>query len=307
VALCAASAVTISGISSGAAFAVQFHVAHSSVVAGAGIIAGAPYWCAEGNMVIALSNCMASPNSISIAQLVSATGYAYATGTIDDPSNLKKSKVYLYSGKNDTVVNPGVVKKLHSYYQTYIPSANIETEYDIPSEHSFVTNSYGSNCSYLGSPFINNCDYDAAGAIFHQLLGNLNAPVPAIPGNIQTLKQAQFLPPFVLPYAAAIGTDAYLYVPTACQHTKGCAVHAAFHGCEQNIDLINTTFITHAGYNEWAEANNIIVLYPQAIATTVNPKGCWDWWGFTGLGYASQLGPQIITVKNMIDYITQHF
>ncbi len=40
---------------------------------------------------------------------------------------------------------------------------------------------------------------------------------------------------------------------------------------------MSDTFAVHAGYNDVAEANNIIVLYPQAINSTLNPKGCWDW------------------------------
>lgn len=39
--------VTASGLSSGGFFAHQFHVAHSDLVTGAGIIAGGPYGCVE--------------------------------------------------------------------------------------------------------------------------------------------------------------------------------------------------------------------------------------------------------------------
>jgi hypothetical protein len=39
--------VTVSGLSSGGFFAHQFHVAHSGLVAGAGIVAGGPYGCVE--------------------------------------------------------------------------------------------------------------------------------------------------------------------------------------------------------------------------------------------------------------------
>src|SRR5687767_11315402 len=39
--------VTVSGLSSGAFFAHQFHVAYSSLVEGAGLIAGGPYGCVE--------------------------------------------------------------------------------------------------------------------------------------------------------------------------------------------------------------------------------------------------------------------
>ena len=41
------SSVTVSGISSGAFFAHQFHVAYSSLVKGVGIVAGGPYACAD--------------------------------------------------------------------------------------------------------------------------------------------------------------------------------------------------------------------------------------------------------------------
>jgi hypothetical protein len=40
------SGITVSGISSGGFFAHQFHVAFSSLVKGAGIVAGGPFGCA---------------------------------------------------------------------------------------------------------------------------------------------------------------------------------------------------------------------------------------------------------------------
>jgi poly(3-hydroxybutyrate) depolymerase len=102
-----------------------------------------------------------------------------------------------------------------------------------------------------------------------------------------------------------------VYVPEACQRTIGCRLHVAFHGCLQNVDTIGDAFIRHAGYNEWAEANRIIVLYPQAAAVTrriagvrfgwPNPQSCWDWWGFTSRDFARKSGPQISAVNAMID------
>ncbi|HEY6898981.1 MAG TPA: hypothetical protein VI279_17105, partial [Rhodocyclaceae bacterium] len=35
------------------------------------------------------------------------------------------------------------------------------------------------------------------------------------------------------------------------------------HGCKQSFDNIGETFVRHAGYNEWADTNRIIILYPQ--------------------------------------------
>lgn len=92
---------------------------------------------------------------------------------------------------------------------------------------------------------------------------------------------------------------------------RRCRLHVAFHGCQQNADTIGDAFIRGAGYNEWAEANRIVVLYPQAAAVTdrvagipvgwPNPRGCWDWWGFTGADFARKSGPQISAVDSMID------
>ena len=43
----------------------------------------------------------------------------------------------------------------------------------------------------------------------------------------------------------------------------------------------------HAGYNEVADLNDIIILYPQAISSLYNLNGCWDWFGYTGLSYGT--------------------
>ena len=40
-----------------------------------------------------------------------------------------------------------------------------------------------------------------------------------------------------------------------------------------------------------------------SFATVLNPKGCFDWWGYTGLDYASNLGIQMAAVKRMIQQL----
>src|SRR5215212_4331412 len=88
----------------------------------------------------------------------------------------------------------------------------------------------------------------------------------------------------------SLNRTGYLYVPAACENGASnavhrCRLHVAFHGCEHYVDRIHELFFRDAGYNAWADANNIIVLYPQAtawnlltdpIGLTANPKGCWD-------------------------------
>ena len=48
---------SVSGLSSGGYMAVQFHVAYSSLVKGAGIIAGGPYFCAQDSQDTATNVC----------------------------------------------------------------------------------------------------------------------------------------------------------------------------------------------------------------------------------------------------------
>ena len=82
-----------------------------------------------------------------------------------------------------------------------------------------------------------------------------------------------------------------------------CSVHIAFHGCEQTVWDIGERFALETGYNRWAAANNLIILYPQARRTNLNPKGCWDWWGYTGLDFASKLGVQMQAVHRMMEHL----
>jgi hypothetical protein len=88
--------------------------------------------------------------------------------------------------------------------------------------------------------------------------------------------------------STSLNESGYLYVPASCENDSNsgavCRLHVAFHGCEQYVDKIHDLFFRDAGYNAWADADHIIVLYPQAAPwlrladpsqITRNPKGCW--------------------------------
>lgn len=72
----------------------------------------------------------------------------------------------------------------------------------------------------------------------------------------------------------------------------------------QTTDMIGDLFYTKAGYNEWAEANNIIVLYPQAKRSMYNPNGCFDWWGYNDKEFSRKNGRQMSAIKAMIDRLS---
>ena len=130
---------TVSGLSSGGFMAVQLHVAYSATFAkGAGVVAGGPFYCAEGSVVNATGRCMASPAGIPTSTLVSTTNTWASQGTIDPVANLQGSKVYLFSGTLDSVVKTGAMDALRTYYNSFVPTANVVYKKDICSEEGIV-------------------------------------------------------------------------------------------------------------------------------------------------------------------------
>jgi poly(3-hydroxybutyrate) depolymerase len=129
-------------------------------------------------------------------------------------------------------------------------------------------------------------------------MGALKNPSAKPAGRLLQFDQA--------PYAAGarMGANGYLYVPKVCEKGR-CRVHVAFHGCRQSAGEVGEQFVREAGYNRWADTNRLIVLYPQAVARywwwSFNPRGCWDWWGYTGQAYATKEGPQIRAVMAMVE------
>jgi hypothetical protein len=275
--------------------AVQLHVAFSSQVTGAAVIAGGPYYCAEGQEMLALTECMSDPLMLSASTLIDYTTGQASSQAIDPVSNLSGSKAWVYSGMLDTVVNKGVVDVLVKYYQNY--GVTVTTEFSIPSEHSWVTNFYGNACYMLMSPYMNNCDYDSAGTFLNVLYGSVKPSVATVAANLQTFDQTKYGSA-----EAGMGTTGYMYVPSGCQGNAGsCQIHVALHGCQMNYDTIGTDFVENSGLNGYAEANNIIVLYPQtATSMMTNPEGCWDWWGYTNANYAIKSGLQMQAIIQMV-------
>lgn len=307
------SQTTVSGLSSGGYMANQFHVAYSSLVRGAAILAAGPFYCAKGNVATALTDCT-TPTAVNppdAGYSARVTEDYAARGEIDATSHLFDSRVWLFSGTLDATVYPVVVERLHDYYRRYVNPANIAFVRDIPAAHAMVTDDYGHPCAHAGNGdnpadyFINNCGYDAAGKLLAHLYGPLKPP-PAVPaGRIVEFDQAQFLPE---PTSHSMNSVGYAFIPSSCDDGATCRVHIAFHGCRQQPARIGDRFYRFSGYNEWAEANKLIVLYPQAtnsdLPPVYNPRGCWDWWGYDDPDYAKKRGRQMAAVKGMLDRLS---
>lgn len=244
--------------------------------------------------------CMKTPSSISLSSIATTVASYEKQGSIDATSNLKNHKVYLFSGTQDTVVAPGVMAKLLEQYTSSafgVPKTNILTDFNTPAQHSMITNSYGNSCSYLGSPYINNCGIDGAANFFKQVYGDFKTGGSSVSGNLFTYKQSGR-------YAASsFDSNGYIYIPTACQQGNQCKISVAFHGCNQGAGVIGTKYVADAGYNQHAEQNNIIVVYPQVAVSYFSPmnsNGCFDWFGYSTASYATKSGSQMAAVANLL-------
>ena len=290
---------SVSGLSSGAYMAGQFHIAFSTTLIGAGIVAGGPYDCAEGQLGVALNRCMQTTVGGPDAAHLLARAQALARQDRIDPlSGLAGDRVYVFSGTRDDTVTPPVVAQTVAFYRLAgVAEAEIEYVHDLAAGHAFITEDQGNACGVTGSPFIDDCDYDQAGAILGHIYGPLNPPAAAPGGRLIEFDQTEFLPD---PTSHGMGATGFAYVPASCAAGETCRAHIAFPGCKQTVDLIGDAFETETGYNRWADSNHLIILYPQAHATVVNPNACWDWWGYDDPDYATRSGRQMAAVRAML-------
>jgi len=300
------SNITTSGISAGGFFALQYAVGFSGTCNGAAIFAGGPVYCSQGSLSTALTDCMSTGFLLNVATLVQDVQGFAQMGQIDPLQYLANDRFYFYSGQSDYTVVTQVVQDAIAQLQAFgVPSANIASQFSIDSGHGVPTTSYGVTCDTTASPYLMDCQYDGVGAAFKQLFGTLKAPTTPFPANIQKLQTSQFTPNGAAPDDLSLGNTAYVYIPTACAAGAKCRLHIAFHGCAQADSFIGNVYYMHAGYLEWAESNNIVVLFPQAAAdfSANNPNGCFDWWGYLNDSFYAKSGAQMTTFHNMVQYL----
>ncbi len=197
-----AGQVSLSGLSSGGYMAVQCEVAFSSSVTGAAIIAGGPYYCAQGSVYTATTSCSCTStwfdcrvhaSGTAIAQLIAVTGRLAVDSDIDPTAGLQAPRIWMLSGSKDTVVPHAVMDELQTYYRHYVDASHISDQRDLPAEHAMPTDRYGNRCATLAAPYLNNCAYDAAGALLQWIYG-LRNPRGAAAGRLMHFDQGQCLP-----------------------------------------------------------------------------------------------------------------
>jgi poly(3-hydroxybutyrate) depolymerase len=309
--------VSVSGLSSGGFMAAQLGMGNSATFTkGFGVFAGGPYDCAHDQpFALCMSN-----NVPPIAE-PDAHLKAWSGTLIDDTAALAARRAYFWVGTNDHTVGVNPMAQLEKQVGKYVPAAGIKADTFAGAGHTFPTSFNGtgdSPCSASSSPYISNCKFDGAGAALQWLYGPLNQPASAKKikgaGTVVAFDQGQFV-------SSGNGMDktGYVYVPAACASgAVQCKLHVALHGCAQSYSQIGRKYIDNTGYQPWADANNIIVLFPQTLpdyslhttsasGTWNNSQACWDWVGWYGNNFDQKGGVQVAAIVAMVNRITSGF
>lgn len=282
------SKATVSGISSGGFMAMQLLMAESRWVRGAGVVAGGAYGCAEGQLTKALG-CMMTPEKVDAAKLVELARVTSEKGQIDPVHGLAEATLVSIHGEKDPTIKVAAQEKLLEFADAFSLKTHKIT---VPGMgHGFPVPEGEQKCDSTATPWLPNCSIDGAGEILKGLFADLKEPQEP-QGVFRSFDQTPFQTEFLLP-------EGWIFVPKNCGAGEKCHLHIALHGCQQSPEFVQDKFHKLTGYLRWAEANQIVILFPGAKKTRENPNGCWDWWGYSGSDYATKSGKQISAIRAM--------
>jgi poly(3-hydroxybutyrate) depolymerase len=288
----------VSGLSSGGYLANQLHVAYSGLFQGAGIFSAGAYDCAQNNVNTALYACMDTYQKRKTpAELEQLTRSRAAAGAVDPPQNLSGDPVWLFHGSADQTVDQAVNDDLATYYRDF--GARVAYNNTSAAGHAWVSPIGPNSCGSTSSPYVNNCGVaDPVREMLGHLFGQVNAAASTPTGKLVQFDQSRYVPGGD-PVSVSMGREGFAYVPRVCE-TGPCKLMVTLHGCYQYYGLVGNALMDKSYLNEYADTNNMIVLYPQATTMTGNPRGCWDWWGYQSAAYPLKTGPQMTAVVAMV-------
>lgn len=279
--------------------ASQTHLAWSDRIGAAALIAGGPYGCAQGSLEQALGPCIKASPAAPDAGLLSTMAKERASkGDIAAIVHLQHDRILILHGRQDTTVAEAVSGAAVEFYRGLLAESGgdpvQQVTWDAGREfgHLIPTLASGGECQASQPPYLGSCDFDAAELVLATLFGEArHAPKEQAESQPTPFDQNRYRPGGSDAYLADAG---YVYVPPRCTAGERCGLLIAFHGCQQNAEKIGEAFVRDAGFNRWADAHDVVVLYPQTRASYVplNPKACWDWWGFSGADYDTRRGVQ---------------
>jgi poly(3-hydroxybutyrate) depolymerase len=294
------SANYVTGVSSGGYLATQLQVAYSAAFAGAGVVAAGPYFCGQGRLLVGALACGSGIVPEDVSALVERAESWSREGRIDPVDNLGTRRIYGFHGTWDPVVSATVNDAGMRFYQDF--GAPVRYDDTVPAGHSWVTPQGVVPCRLTAPPFLNDCGVDPQGAMLDHWLGSVNPPNTGPPtGTLLRFDQNRYVPGGSAA-AHSMDTTGLLYTPASCAAGRSCRLVVALHGCVSGQSLLGTLFSERGNLNTYADTNDLVILYPQAVPSlhSINPMGCWDWWGYTTPDYAVKGAPQMAAITEMV-------
>lgn len=286
--------VTVSGISSGAAMALQYAVAHSASVKGVAAIAGPSWGCAKGFVSTAVNDCMcgrqALPSALPLAQELARSG---AIDPLVNGRPQSLSRAFVFHSPLDATVVASTGQASVAFLASFIgqpPAVDNGNAADGSARagHGIISPGGTDRCeaSAQDRSYVRQCGQeDNARDLFAALLPEVSQEptrrqVAVQGGDVQPFDQRPFIRQvtasgehiapdslafFFFPVRSErrqrldMAATGYFHVPPSCrQPGASCGLHIAFHGCKQQV----REFALTAGYVNWAEQHRQIVLFP---------------------------------------------
>lgn len=294
--------------------AIQHLVAFSESVQGAGIAAGSPYGC---GMIpgghLPQGRCWYGPATEHLVQeTIKYMRQRFNEGLIDDPVNLKQTPVVLFNGKQDWTVFTAVMQATYRQLSAFIEPRLLTTNFETEASHVWSLDHGSCKCGACADFSVeeaskeccdvNNCEYDLSGDMLRHFYGHDLKPRVRARQRLKWIDQSQYTPWGWDFEDTLMSTYAIAYVPTGClQDLDSCRVHIDYHGCINKIWSQREKWATAIDLNEYGEANNIVIVYPQAAGDRATGRGCWNW-GFPqdDKYFDTRKGAQLKTIVNMV-------
>lgn len=277
--------ISVIGISSGGYMATQLAVAWPERFTGLGVLAAGPWSCAEGSLGQAIGQCMSTRRGEPDLDALARRRRDYqARDLVGSDAAFGPLRAFIWHGEADEVVAPTLGEALAAQLSDWLaaPETQLRFQQAPGTGHGWPVQTLGrgippgqlADCRLGGGTHLLACDTDLAGELLGWLHGEQAPPDDGTRerGQLLTFDQTAF-------EAKGFADSGYLYLPEGCE-AGGCDLTIALHGCSMSAEQIGETFVRHTGLNDWAAANERVVLYPQAETSLANPQGCWDWWGF---------------------------
>lgn len=303
------------GFSSGAHMVNKYHIIYSSHVNKVAMAAGFPWFYVDFNDFATafpyLFNASLLNDLYDIDDLNTRLDELYQNNKIDNPDYLTNDYIYIFSSLYDAAGD-------NSYWIENIYSSIVDDESSqiktnikqIACDHAWLTDSnydgeLSDNCLANASPYMANYNYDLAFEILQFLYGvSSNSKQGYKENNLKKYVITDYIADGYNSDEIDFDDEWYVYKPKKCEKKKNkCETIVVFHGCGMSVSQIGTKFVLYNGLNEYANKNNLILIYPQLKPTSANFLGCWDWWGHNQslLDIAmTKQEPRAITIHNFV-------